>query len=99
MNKFLRRAFKLGIFDGNNRWYLAGGVPKSSCVAAYQPIGASSYANSLINLVNPGTYDATKYTTLDVYWRQESGWWNSRFHNNFILRTGIIPAAGWTCQQ
>lgn len=41
-------------------WYLAGGVSPANCIAAYQPKGAASYAASLVNLANPGTYDCTE---------------------------------------
>lgn len=37
-------------------WWLAGGIPRDACVAAYQPIGAASLAASYINLADPGTY-------------------------------------------
>lgn len=39
-------------------WYLAGDVPAANCKAAYQFVGAESKVASLINLANPGTYDA-----------------------------------------
>jgi len=39
-------------------WWLAGGIPKGACVAAYQPLGAKSLRDSYTNLANPGTYDA-----------------------------------------
>lgn len=35
-------------------WVVAG----KTCVAAYQPKGAASYAASLVNLASPGTHDA-----------------------------------------
>jgi len=38
-------------------WWLAGGIPASACIAAYQAKGASSYEASKVNLANPGTYD------------------------------------------
>lgn len=38
-------------------WYNAGGAPDP--IAAYQPKGSSSLAESYVNLVNPGTHDAT----------------------------------------
>ncbi len=52
-------------------WDLNGTI--TSCVAAYQPKGAASYAASKVNLANSGTYDATDgaaYPTWDV----TNGW-------------------------
>ena len=43
-------------------WYLAGGIAKANCIAAYQPKGAASLAASYVNLVTPGTYDAAPGT-------------------------------------
>ena len=40
------------------QWWLSGGVSAANCVAAYQPIGATSLAASYTNLANPGTYTA-----------------------------------------
>lgn len=42
-------------------WWDNGGAI-SGCVAAYQPIGASSLAASYTNKANPGTYDAAPGT-------------------------------------
>jgi hypothetical protein len=39
----------------NGWWNLDGAI--TSCVAAYQAIGAASLAASKVNLANPGTYD------------------------------------------
>lgn len=41
-------------------WWLAGGIPKENCLMAYKPIGAASYAASLVNLASPGRYDAAE---------------------------------------
>lgn len=49
-------------------WEVAG----KTCVAAYQPKGAASYAASLVNLANPGTYDATEGVAPD--WATGTGW-------------------------
>jgi len=68
-------------------WYLAGGVAP---LAAYTAKGAASYAASLVNLVNPGTYDLTE-TNGAITWYTGSGW-------SFVaaaakeLNTGIVPA-------
>lgn len=41
-------------------WYRAGGVPAP--VAVYQPKGAADLAESYVNFVNPGTYNAVPGT-------------------------------------
>ena len=51
-------------------WDLGGTI--ACCVAAYQPKGAASYAASLINLANPGTYDAT--AGVAPTWAAGTGW-------------------------
>lgn len=53
-------------------WYLAGGVPSANCLIAYQPIGATSLANSYINIANPGVLDAT--TTAAPAFATATGW-------------------------
>ncbi len=49
-------------------WY----VPGKTCIAAYQPKGAASYAASKVNLANPGTYDATEGVA--PAWDAAIGW-------------------------
>lgn len=56
----------------DNPWWLAGGIPKNACVAAYQPIGASSYLASKVNLANPGTYDAADGAAIPTW--GSTGW-------------------------
>ncbi|MEI6462589.1 MAG: LamG-like jellyroll fold domain-containing protein [bacterium] len=58
-------------------------------VAAYQPIGASSLANSYINKANPGTNDAT--TGVAPTWSASTGWTGD--NSTTYLKTGIIPQA------
>ena len=73
-------------------WYLAGGVSAANCVAAYQPIGAASYAASYSNLINPGTYDASPGNAPD--WDGTNGW---KFNGtDDFLDTGIVPANGYS---
>lgn len=68
-------------------WYLSGGVAKSSCVAAYQPLGATSLAASYINLINPGTNDA--FAGVAPSFNKLTGW---TFNGTTqYLRTGIVP--------
>lgn len=45
-----------GVAVATSNWWE---VPGKTCVAAYQPKGAASYAASKVNLANPGTYDCT----------------------------------------
>lgn len=70
-------------------WNLNGAI--TSCVGAYQAIGAADLAASYVNLVNPGTYNITNAGNAPT-WNAESGW-------NFVaatqskLLTGIAPGA------
>jgi hypothetical protein len=73
-------------------WWLAGGAPAP--VAVFQPKGAASLAASYINLVNPGTYDATAPVTAPTL--DATGW---VFASNAWLDTGITlsnPSSGWS---
>ena len=73
-------------------WYLAGGVSAANCIAAYQPIGAASYASSKVNLANPGTYDAVEGVAPD--WDAANGW---RFNGtNDYLNSGIVHTKDYT---
>lgn len=47
-------------------------VPGATCVCAYAPKGAASYAASLSNLANPGTYDAAEGVAPS--WATGTGW-------------------------
>ena len=53
-------------------WYLAGGIAESTDYTIYDAAGASSEANSYINIANPGTRDALPQNsptfTLGVGW-------------------------------
>jgi hypothetical protein len=51
-------------------WYRSSSAPAP--IAVYQPIGAASYAASLVNIVNPGTYDLT--TGVEPAWASATGW-------------------------
>lgn len=53
-------------------WWLSGGINPSNCIAAYQPKGAADKTSSLINLANPGIYNAAEGGTLD--WNTTNGW-------------------------
>lgn len=69
-------------------WNLDGAI--TSCVAAYQAIGAASYAASLGNLFNPGTYTLTEpQPTPTVTWNATDGWILAG--SGGYLITGIVP--------
>lgn len=74
-------------------WYLKGGVEASECVFAYAPDDADDLADSYINLVNPGTYDAAPGNAPS--WAANTGW---TFNGtNDYLTTGAIPVGQvWT---
>lgn len=55
--------------DDAQPWY---SVPGATCVAAWQAEGAASYAASLVNLANPGTYDLTAVGS--PAWNASDGW-------------------------
>ena len=85
-----RRALTLPKGKGPDRspWYLDGAVPAQNCIAAYQPKGANSYAESKINLSNPGTYDAVEGTAPS--WASNTGWVFASAGSTH-LKTGIVP--------
>ena len=53
-------------------WWLSGGISAANAILAYQAKGAASYAASLVNLANPGTYDA--YAGSAPTWAAGTGW-------------------------
>ena len=70
-------------------WWRVGGAPEP--VAAYQPIGAASLADSYVNLANPGTFDAAPGGA--PTFSAETGWgFNGTTQ---YLTTGIVPAVGY----
>ena len=54
---------------GRKPWYLTAGVTP---IAAYQAIGATSYAASKVNLANHGTHDLVE--GIQPGWAKASGW-------------------------
>ncbi len=68
--------------SGAVTWY-AG---LTDIVAVYQPKGAASLAASYVNLVNPGTYDAT-VASGTPNWSGGDGW----IGNSCALSTGYTP--------
>jgi len=73
-------------------WYLSGGILASNCVASYQAKGMSSYAASLVNLANPGTYNLTVGNA--PLWSTANGWTFDGSNDHFT--TGINDADGWS---
>jgi len=70
-----------------NRAWLAGGIPRTACVAAYEPICAVSLADSYINRANPGTNNAAPGVA--PAWAAETGW---TFNGSTqYLTTGVVP--------
>jgi len=78
---------------GGGAWTAAGwwDVEGKTCVAAYQAKGAASYAASLSNLANPGTYDLTEVAAPD--WATGTGW---TFDSADRLNTGYAFSANNT---
>lgn len=70
-------------------WTVAG----QTCVAAYQPKGATDLAASYVNLANPGTNNAAPGTapTFDT----ATGWTFTRASSQY-LTTGILPTNNQT---
>jgi hypothetical protein len=77
---------------GGGWWDLNGTI--TSCVAAYQPKGAASYAASKVNLANPGTYNAADGAAYPT-WAAETGW-TFNATNSQYLATGIPIVSGMT---
>jgi len=76
----------------NGWWNLDGAI--TSCVAAYQPIGAASYAASKVNLANPGTFDTIDGAAYPT-WDATNGWMFASESTQY-LDTGLTPLLGWT---
>lgn len=72
----------------NGWWNLDGAI--TSCVAAYQPIGAASYAASKSNLFNPGTLDAIDGAAYPT-WESATGW-SFLAASSQYLATGITTS-------
>lgn len=70
-------------------WYRAGGTPAP--MAVWVGKGAASKAASLVNLVNPGTYNLTEVNTMGF--ATATGWEGS---GGAYFRTGIVPTVTYT---
>lgn len=79
---------RISVLTDDRPWWLAGGIPSSACVAAYQPVGASDYVASKVNLANPGTYNANDEGTHAMAWASGTGWAGGA---GTYLLTGIVP--------
>ena len=88
----LGRSVKRAAVSSGGWWDLDGTI--TSCVAAYQPKGAASYAASLVNLANPGTYNADDEGTHAPDW-SSAGWAQN---TGAYLLTGltISSASNWS---
>ena len=73
-------------------WWLAGGIPTSNCIAAYQSKGAASYAASKVNLANSGTHDLSDGTAYPS-WNASTGWTFTKASSQYLI-SDINPAAG-----
>lgn len=71
-------------------WWTAGGVSAADVVAAYQPKGAASLAESYVNLAHPGVNDAAPGNAPD--WDAINGW----ICSGDRLEMGITPGATWS---
>jgi len=70
-------------FTNPNPWWLAGGVSAADCIYAYQPRMASSYANSLVNLNDPGTGNAAEGNAPD--WDKWRGWTFYATNSDYLI--------------
>ena len=76
-------------------WYLTGEVPAANCIEAYAGQGAESYADSKINLANPGTYDIVQATAAyNPKWNAADGWMFDNNPNTQVLPTGYSVVSG-----
>lgn len=78
-------------------WNPDGATPGGAggnCVGAYQGIGAASYALSLVNLANPGTYNLTENNGA-VPWAAGTGWGFVAAQQK-SFDTGIVPTLNQT---
>lgn len=86
----LGRSVKRPSVAGGGWWDLNGTI--TSCVAAYQPKGAASYAASLVNLTGNSTYDATEVVA--PTWASASGWEFDNTAEGFdVGLTGLTPSS------
>ncbi len=75
--------------DSGTWWNLA-----PNCVAAYQPKGAADYADSLVNLANPGLYNADDEGTHAPDW--DSAGWTQNSGAYLLTGLTISSASNWS---
>lgn len=80
------------IGDTNIPPYLSGGISKEHCIAAFQSLNATSFASSLINLVNPGVHDIS--VSVAPEWSKNTGWKGDGATTELL--TDIVPVSGWS---
>jgi len=73
-------------------WWLAGGIPASNCIAAYQSKGAASYAASKVNLNNSGTHDLSDGAAYPA-WDTSTGWTFTKASSQYLI-SDINPTEG-----
>ena len=85
----------LTVLGGSKRpWYLAGDVDPSNIVAAYQPVLASNYAASKINVANPGTHDLSDGTAFPAH-SSRNGWEFTGSSSQYLV-SDIVPSGDQT---
>jgi hypothetical protein len=86
----LLKCYLMMISAKKTPWYLSNGIDKTNCIAAYRAIGATSYSNSKINLVNSGTYNLVSIDGItEPSWSSANGW---SFTNHGLNTTLKLPA-------
>lgn len=107
---FEQPPFEVEVGEEVSPWYLGPwpdydpSIPAiASCIAAYQPkwpggiytrTDTASYANSKINLANPGTYDC--YEGIAIPWTQNGGWATDKSAYLLTGITGIPNDHSWS---
>ncbi len=86
LNSLIAKIQVLGLLEPP-WWYVEG----KTCVAAYQPKGAASYAASKVNLANPGTYDATDGAHCPA-WSTEVGWTFDGANVEYLVISTLVPS-------
>jgi hypothetical protein len=87
LNRVVRRK------EAGEAWWLAGGIDPSDCVAAFSPVTAASYADSLVNLTGDDTYDA--YEGTKPGWNTTDGWVKTSGGKEY-LKTDIPVVEGYS---
>ena len=79
-------------------WYNPDGAtpggPSGTCLGAWRALGAESFAASLVNQANPGTYDGVSGGA--VTWWKVYGWQIPKNNANAYIHVGLVPVVGGT---